>query len=224
MLLFVAADRMEFAGLAARCSGVSPAAIPVDWARTGHLHDEPILMLANGAGASRAAAAVDAAAHDVRAVISTGFCGALDPALRIGDIFVTTALGAAPVDAPESDRPHARGVLASIDRVAQSAAEKRSLRAQGAAAVEMEAAGIHQRAQVYRLPFYCVRSVTDLAEESFANDLNAALRPDGHFATMQILRSAMCRPFIRIPELLRLHRRCGIAARALGDFLADCRF
>ena len=81
-----------------------------------------------------------------------------------------------------------------------------------------------QRAQALGLPFFCVRAVTDLADETFANDFNAALREDGHFDTMQILRSAMLRPVARLPELVRLRKRCGIAARTLGEFLADCRF
>jgi adenosylhomocysteine nucleosidase len=223
MLLFVAADPMEFGGLTRFCRNVATARLPVDWARTAELHGEPILMVANGAGAKRAAAAVDAA-HDVSAVVSTGFCGALDPALQIGDIFVAGSVDGARISRPQSPRRYATGALASIDHVAQTAAEKQKLRAEGAKAVEMEAAGVCERAQAYSLPFYCVRSVTDLADETFANDLNAALRADGHFATMQILRSAMRHPVARIPELVRLRHRCGIAARALGEFLADCRF
>jgi len=223
MLLFVAADPMEFHGLAGLCRNLAPVDLRVDWARTADLHGEPILMIANGAGAKRAAAAIDVA-HDVRAVVNTGFCGALDPALRIGEIFVATAIRTTSLPAPRSKRPHVQGALISIDHVAQTAAEKHRLRAQGASAVDMEATAICERARACNLPFFCVRSVTDLAGETFANDLNAALRPDGHFDTMQILRSAMRHPFTRIPELVRLRRRCGIAARALGEFLADCRF
>lgn len=238
MLLFVAADPMEFSGLTRFCRNVGPAVLPVDWARRAELHGERVLMIANGAGAKRAAAAMDALLSNLapgqtinndglrhlRAVVSTGFCGALDPALRIGEIFVATAIEGAPVLTPATSRPHRRGPLASINRVAQTADEKRKLRAPGAWAVEMEAAGVLDRARASNLPFFCVRSVTDLAEETFANDLNSALRADGHFATMQILMSAMRRPLARIPELVRLRRRCGIAARALGEFLADCRF
>ena len=223
MLLFVAADAMEFRGLIPFCESVAPAPFPVVWARTAHLNREPILMIANGAGAARAAAAVDAVAG-ARAIVSTGFCGAVDPSLRIGEIFVANAIGGTPIPAPQSGRNYAAGVLASIDHVAQTAAEKQKLHETGAAAVDMEAAGVLARAQTRNLPCFCVRSVTDLAEETFANDLNAALRSNGHFDTMQILRSAMCRPFTRIPELVRLRRRCSIAARTLGEFLADCRF
>jgi purine-nucleoside phosphorylase len=223
MLLFVAADAMEFRGLIPFCEKVGRAGLPVDWARTAHLNREPILMIANGAGAARAGAAVDAV-RDVRAVVSTGFCGALDPSLHIGQIFVADAVDGTPIPAPQSAGNHTAGPLASIDHVAQTATEKHKLRQTGAAAVDMEAAGVLARAEARNLPFFCVRSVTDLAAETFVNDLNAALRSDGHFDTMQILGSAMCRPFTRIPELVRLRQRCSIAARRLGEFLADCRF
>jgi len=223
MLLFVAADPMEFTGLTKYCTELKPAALPVFWARTAELNGNEIVMIANGAGPRSAAQAVDAAPN-VDVVVSTGFCGALDPSLRIGDIFVATSIQSSPIPQPQSARPHATGALASLDHVAQTAAEKQKLRAAGAAAVEMEAAGVFQRAQSRGLPCLCVRSVTDLAEETFANDFNAALRADGHFDTMQILRSAMRRPFLRLPELVRLRKRCAVAARTLGEFLADCRF
>jgi hypothetical protein len=57
-----------------------------------------------------------------------------------------------------------------------------------------------------------------------ANDFNKAIRPDGHFATMNIFRAALLDPANRLPELIRLRRRCILAARALGEFFADSRF
>jgi nucleoside phosphorylase len=108
--------------------------------------------------------------------------------------------------------------------VAQTAAEKRRLRSGGGSVVEMEAAGVADRAAARGVPFYCVRVVTDLAGEDMANDFNRALRPDGHFATMSILRDTLRNPLVRLPELLRLRNRCVRAARVLGDFIADCRF
>jgi adenosylhomocysteine nucleosidase len=223
MFLFVAADPMEFAGLQTHCRRVAPLRLPVVWARTAELNGNPIVMIANGAGAKQAAKAVDAA-RQATAVVSIGFCGALDPAFRIGDIFVPAFIRGIPVRTPQSAAQYASGDLVSLDHVAQTAAEKRKLRTAGASAVEMEAAGVLERARALSLPFFCVRSITDLAEESFANDFNAALREDGHFDTMQILRSAMLRPLSRFPELVRLRKRCAIAARKLGGFLADCRF
>src|SRR5215472_7542737 len=87
MLLFVAADPMEFGGLLKHCAGIAPLTLPAAWARRANLNRNQVVMIANGAGARQAARAVDAAPR-AAAVINIGFCGALDPALRIGDIFV----------------------------------------------------------------------------------------------------------------------------------------
>ena len=202
----------------------------VDWSRTFHLGTHDVLAVANGAGFLRAAAALDAAAAVFHpdAVISTGFCGALDPSLGLSDVVMATSIVAAdrtyealPV---ATAAPHHSGVVCSIGHVAQTAAEKLLLRAGGAIAVEMEAAGVAARAQARGLPFYCVRAVTDLAAETMANDFNAALRADGHFDTMVILGDTLRRPLARLPELCRLWQRSVRAARVLGDFFADCRF
>jgi adenosylhomocysteine nucleosidase len=233
-LLLIASTPMEFRGL--RGAGWHPArrlgigAGAVDWARTIRLASHELLLVANGAGARLAASAVDAACQVFQpdAVISTGFCGALDPQLRVADVVVGTSVVAAdrryealPVS---SEAPHHSGVVCSIDHVAQTAEEKRRLRAGGGMVVEMEAAGVAARAEARGLPFYCVRVVTDLAGETMANDFNAALRADGHFDTMIVLTETLRRPFARLPELYRLRQRSVRAARVVGDFFADCRF
>jgi nucleoside phosphorylase len=217
---------MEFRGILARAEEARPARLPVDWARTIRLGGHDILAVANGAGARRAAVAVDLFLPD--AVISTGFCGALDPDLALADVVVATSVVSAdrryealPVS---SAAAYHSGVVCSIDRVAQTAEAKRRLRAGGAMVVEMEAAGVAARAQARGLPFHCIRVVTDLAGETMANDFNAALRSDGHFDTMVILRATLRRPLARLPELCRLRQRSVRAACVLGDFFADCRF
>jgi nucleoside phosphorylase len=116
------------------------------------------------------------------------------------------------------------GVVCSIDHVAQTAEEKRRLRASGGSVVEMEAGGVAERAAALGVRFYCVKAVTDLAGEDMANDFNRALRPDGHFAIIEILQGALRHPLVRLPELIRLRKRCVRGARALGDFIAACRF
>jgi nucleoside phosphorylase len=227
-LLFIAADRMEFPGLLARLSGARAVPLPVDWARCGRLGEHEALLAANGTGWAPAARAVDAAlAWRPSAIVSTGFCGALDEKLHPADVVVATG-----VDAPGRHYPTSpadgeaacRGVVCSIDHIAATAAEKRQLRQTGACAVEMEAAGVAERALILGLPLICVRAVTDLADEEMANDLNAALRSDGHFDTMKVLRGALCHPAVRLRELVRLRNRSVRAARGLGDFFADCRF
>ncbi len=234
-LLLVAAEAMEFGGVLARASGVESAAIAADWARTCRIGGHEAMLVANGAGGKRAAAAADAgiAAWRPEAVVSTGFCGALEEGLGIGDVVVGTGLTeprasgtqtvGCNVPLPEG-RGSVSGLICSSNRIARTAEEKAKLRATGAVAVEMEAAGVAERAEKCGVPFYCVRAVTDLAGESLANDFEAALRSDGHFDTMRVLAGALRHPSTRVPELFRLRSRCKRAARSLGDFFAVCGF
>jgi nucleoside phosphorylase len=227
----VAAEPREFDGLLPLCAGVRKLDRPVDWARSGDCNGKQFSMVANGAGWDRAGKAVEAAypACKPEAIVSMGFCGALVPALNIGDVFVATSIESAgrkfDMCAPTGDLPaHASGVIASIDHIAGTAAEKSRLRAMGASAVEMEAAGVAIRAIQYSIPMYCVRSVTDLWGQEFTIDFNQTLREDGHFDTIRILTSALRRPGRAFPELTRLRRSCVIASRSLGEFIAGCRF
>jgi adenosylhomocysteine nucleosidase len=229
-ILMVAADRMEFPGILAHASGARPAQVVVDFALQAELSGNTVLLVANGAGARRAASAVDAAlaAFPADAIVSIGFCGALLEDLAVADIVAATWVQSGgsrfPVLPVSTLRPHRRGVVVSIDHVAGTAAEKRSLREGGGTAVEMEAAGVAERAAARGVGFHCIRVVSDLANEDMSNDFNAALREDGHFATIDLLIGAMRKPLVRLPELVRLRNRCTRAARALGDFVADCRF
>jgi adenosylhomocysteine nucleosidase len=228
-LLLVASAPMEFRGILMRAQGRRRISIGADWAHTAGLSGHEVLLVANGVGARRAAAAVDAAwaVFPADRVISLGFCGALDPALRIADVIIGTCIAANNRRysvLPLTGAAVASGIIRSIDRVAQTAAEKQALLEDGGIAVEMEAAGVAERAAARGLPFSCVKVVTDLAGEDMANDFNRALRSDGHFATMRIFGDALRHPAARIPELIRLQQRCVRAARTLGEFFADCRF
>jgi adenosylhomocysteine nucleosidase len=228
-LLLVASDKMEFQGLLARCDQARAAALPVDWSRLARLGAHEVLLAANGVGARRAGAAVDAAParFAADAIVSLGFCGALAPELGVADIVVATAIAAADrsfaAQLPAAAPPYRAGTVCSLDHVARTTEEKRGLRAAGSIAVEMEAAGVAARAEAFGRPFYCIKAVTDLAGESMANDFNSALS-DGHFDTIEILRFSLRHPSVRLPELFRLRKRCLRASKVLGDFVADCRF
>ena len=229
-LLFVSSDVMEFPGLLRRCRRVRKPGVRAHWSRAGLLDGHEVRLVSNGAGPGRAAAAVDSALASFHpdALVSMGFCGALDPSLAIADIVVGTTIfsgdRAFAAESPVTAPPHHLGPICSIAHVANTAREKRQLRTTGAIAVEMEAAGVAERAQRLAVPFFCIKSVTDLAGETMANDFNAVLRSDGRFDTMKVLASSLRRPWVRLPELFRFRSRCVLAARSLGDFIADCRF
>lgn len=225
-LLFVAADRRECEPWVARWDSSQPAPLPVHWARAGRWRGREVLAIANGAGAERAAAAVKSAGA-IGSVCNIGFCGALDDSLSIADVFIATEIrncSRSYIAARPAGPDTASGPLASIPRIAGSAAEKLALRQTGALAVEMEAAGAARAAEELGVPFYCVRAVSDLAREDFANDFNGCLLPDGRFNTGRLVAQAFHRPVRRFGELIRLARRTALASQKLGEFLANCTF
>jgi len=189
-----------------------------------------VAMVANGPGPKLAGRAVDVAKEylgmGMDGLVSVGFCGGLDPALQVCDIFVAgEVVGfAAPAIPVFTARRHRTGRLLSVDRVVTSAAERRGLHAAGADAVEMEVAAIAERASQWGVSFYAVRVVTDTAEESFRLDFNSVRDAAGRLSRARILAAAARRPAALLPELMKLNKRSKSAAKALGDFLADARF
>ena len=93
MIVAVGSDAMEFGGWLRHCTGVRKLPWPVDFARQADWNGQAVTMVANGAGPRLAAAALEVAKEreTVTAVMSIGWCGALDPALGLSEIFV--ALG-----------------------------------------------------------------------------------------------------------------------------------
>jgi nucleoside phosphorylase len=224
--LLVAAERREFDGIRKRLGRtVERAGFGASFACEGVRNGERWVMVANGPGRelARAAASDDlireVGREELRAMISTGYCGALDPKLRVSDIVVS---GDAHVS---SERPFAQGEIATRDRVAITAAEKRLVREEtGAIAVDMEADAVRARAQALEVPYACIRVVSDTADENLPLDFNRYRNADGRFSRGKIALAAMTRPFSVMPALLEFDRRCKLASLALGDFLADCRF
>jgi adenosylhomocysteine nucleosidase len=205
--LLVAAERREFAGILRRCGPSSKLAWPqAAFARQAEWRGDRWWFVANGPGRPLVEEAL-ARKTDVDGIISTGFCGALDPALRVGDIMTGMER------------------IASVDRVVVSAEEKRALRQKtGAAAVEMEAAAVARTAAQWGIPFRCVRVVSDIAAEDLPLDFNLYRDAAGRFSRTRIALAAMLRPFSVMPRLMRLDRNCGIAAEALGEFFANYEF
>ena len=225
-LLFVAADPRECIPWVAHWEETRIAKLPVHWARAGKWKGREVVAIANGAGAERARAAV-LAVPAAAAVCNIGFCGALVETLAPGDVFVATqvrsgdrAWATKPLHTPVA----ASGILISTGRIAQTAREKRELARTGAAAVEMEAAGAARASEDLQVPFYCIRAVSDLSGEDFANDFNRCLMPDGRFNVPRLVWGALSSPVRRFGELIRLSERTTLASKNLGDFLGNCDF
>jgi adenosylhomocysteine nucleosidase len=218
-VLLVAAEAREFAGILKRAGPARHLPWPgIEFAREIQWNGKRWLLVANGPGQSLASRALETK-PDVDVVVSIGYCGALDPALRIGDIVVS---GEVPKGVRASFIP---GDVLTLDRVAVTAQEKRKLRdSTGAAVVEMESAAVAGKARQWGVPFRCVRVVSDTAEDDMPLDFNRYRDADGRFDPWRIAAAALARPFTALPGLVRLDRNCRLAAEQLGAFLADCQF
>jgi adenosylhomocysteine nucleosidase len=227
MLVFIAAEAREFDGLLRRAHRSSVVRGSIAFCRKVLWRDEEIVLMANGPGPELAgiAAGVARESQPLGAIVSFGFCGALDPALEPGDVFVASeVLGAGPVLLPRTSLAYKVGALVSIDHVAVTAAEKAELAATGAIAVDMEAGVLAARAREWNAPFFCIRAVTDAANETLALDFNRMRNQDGRFSRTRIVAAALRRPGVLVPELRKLDRRCRQASEALGEFVDNCRF
>ncbi|MGD1068615.1 MAG: hypothetical protein ABSB15_00615 [Bryobacteraceae bacterium] len=229
-VVFIAADPRECQAWVDRWEQVRPVALPVHWARAGRWQGRDVLAVANGAGALRARAAVEAAPVPA-AICNIGFCGALDESLEAGEVFVATEVRngtrtytALRPQVPDRKKTPKSGIVVSVPRVARTALAKKELRNTGAFVVEMEAAAVARASEQLNVPFYCIRVVSDLANEDFANDFNKCFMPDGRINAPRLILGACASPVRRFGELIRLSRRTALGSRNLGEFLANCTF
>jgi adenosylhomocysteine nucleosidase len=216
--LVVAAEEREFDGIREQLG----SGVPLHWPEAGFAREVVAngvrwWLVANGPGGRLVKEAL-AARRGVDGVISTGYCGALDPALSIGDIVVSG-------EPPTTKRAFVPGRIHSSHRVVVTAGEKKKLReATGAVAVDMEAASVKEKAAQWNVPFHCVRVVSDTAGEDLPLDFNRYYDAAGRFSLIRIATHALLHPLTVLPALLRLNKNCRSAGKQLGVFFADCRF
>ncbi|MBB2962508.1 phosphorylase [Methylobacterium sp. R2-1] len=170
--------------------------------------------------------------HGLRAVISFGIAGGLDPALKPGDVVVGTHLDAETrfLADPEISRRLFEalsgapdrvvvGGLAGSDTAVMSVAGKAALHARTRAlAVDMESHVAAAYAAHHALPFAAIRVVCDPAERALPAFAAAALTPEGEPDIRAVL-GALLRGRARIGDLIRLGRDSSAAFAAL----ARCR-
>lgn len=231
VIAFIAAEIQEFIGLRRHLKNERSLDSKCQWSVTGELDGRPAVLAVNGPGPRLARQAAQAIEENRRldALISYGFCGALDPALGVNDVVVASGVecGAGILACHLAQRqagmpPPQR--LISTDHVVGTAREKAELRKSGAGVVEMEAAGVASHAQQRGIPFYCIRVVTDSASEEFPIDFNRVRDAEGRFSRLKIMARAARNPLKLVPELIQLNKRIKAAAHELGDFVATCEF
>lgn len=129
-------------------------------------------------------------------VIAAGFCGALVPDSKVGDIVTS---------------PH----IATVDRLVWDPAEKiRLAERTGARAVDMESEAIATACAEHGLAFTAIRAVSDASDTRLSPEL-VRLLSGGEVSVMRAIAALIRRPRL-FREFLRLARDTKLAARNLA--------
>jgi adenosylhomocysteine nucleosidase len=165
-----------------------------------------------GAEAARRAAEAVIALYRPELVQSVGFAGALDPALKVGEIFSPSRV----IDARDGSSVETGtgcGVLVSAATIAGSEQKVKLAESYGAQAVDMEAGAVARAAQARGVRFVAVKAISD--ESNFAMPaMDRFVDGNGQFRTGSFVMFAVLRPWLW-SRVFQLARNGAKASRAL---------
>jgi adenosylhomocysteine nucleosidase len=172
------------------------------------------VLVCGGIGAEAARRATEAviALYEPELVASVGFAGALDPALKVGEIFSPSSV----IDARDGssvETATGRGVLVSAANVAGVEGKAKLAESYGAQVVDMEAAAVARGAQARGVRFMAVKAISD--ESTFVMpSLDRFVDRDGQFRGMAFAASVAVQPWLW-SKVFGLARNSAKASRAL---------
>lgn len=178
------------------------------------------VLVCGGIGAEAARRATEAiiSLYHPRLMISAGFAGALDPALKVGDRFLPRYVVNA-ADGSRIDTGTGSGILVSYGSVAGTEQKEKLRRSYASQAIDMEAAAVAMGAQARGLPFVACKTISD--DHDFEMPaLERFVDQDGQFKTARFVLFAVGRPWLW-PSLIKLARNSSRAAAELGRWLSQ---
>ena len=165
-----------------------------------------------GAEAARRATEAVIALYMPELVLSVGFAGGLDPALKVGEIFSPSRV----IDARDGSSVEiaaGRGVLVSALTIAGMEQKAKLAESYAAQAVDMEAAAVSRGAQARGVRFMAVKAFSD--ESAFSMPpLDRFVDRDGQFCQTAFAASLGARPWLW-SKIFQLARNSAKASRAL---------
>jgi adenosylhomocysteine nucleosidase len=191
-----------------------------DGRRYRFFEKDDFVLVCGGIGAEAARRATEAVIATYAPVVlySAGFAGALDPALKVGDVVhprQVVHVG----DGSRVNLEEGEGVLVSFGSVA-SPAQKASLRNSfGAQAVDMEAAAVARAAEARGVGFAVVKVISDEFDFTFPS-MDRFIDSHGQFLVGHFAWFTALRPWLW-PQVARLARNSSRASLALCDWLRN---
>ena len=194
----------------------------------GELGGKLVALVVGGMGRSAAHAACEVmlTGHRPRVIVSAGFAGALDPALRRYDALFPREvldLEGRRFEVECVDEEHASATprrLLTVDTIVRTASEKAELRARfGADAVDMETSAVAELCLGRGVRFVPVRVVSDEAGVDLPKEVLDLMTRTGSYRVGAAVRAVWNRPS-SLKDLWALHEHALRAADRLAEVTA----
>jgi adenosylhomocysteine nucleosidase len=224
----VAALPMEVAALIGRFANVRKYQGPRHRIIEGEIGGKIVALIVAGPGrpAARRATELLLVGHRPRWIVSAGFGGALDPALKRNAIVLPGEVidedgGQFSIDVavPEGSEGFGTGRLVTVDRVVLTAAEKAALRAgTGADVVDMETSAVAAVCHARGVRMLALRVISDAAGVDLPPEILSIMGPTGSYRVGAAVGAIWKRPG-SLKELWRLREQALGTARRLAEVL-----
>ena len=190
----------------------------IDGRRFLFFEKDEVVVVCGGIGAEAARRAAEAVivTFAPSMIYSAGFAGALEPALRVGDIVQPRKIVNGS-DGSSVDIDHGEGVLVSFGAVASPQQKARLRDSYAAQAVDMEAAAVARAAEARGIAFGVVKVISDEFDFDFPS-MESFLDSSGQFLQWRFAGFTALRPWLW-PQVARLARSSNRASLALCDWL-----
>jgi len=225
----VCALPIELAEFLSRCSKVKTYTGGNFTFRGGFYDGIRVAIVESGMGTNRARRATAALldAHSPQWIISAGFCGALVPGMKIGQIVVADKVAA--IDHEElsvdvgmtsdASRGLHVGRTLTIDHMVRTIVEKQALAAQtDSIAVDMETHAIASICREWKTRFMAVRAVSDDMTADLPTEVLSVVGETGAVRIGAVF-GALWKRFDSYKDMWRLREHAMLAADHLADFL-----
>jgi adenosylhomocysteine nucleosidase len=191
----------------------------------GNIDDREIEVLHTGVGEKVCREQMEKFLYDQQSelLISTGFAGALDDQLELGDLLLAKNFSTIDLSARRSSLSNLAirmADLLTVSALIDSSDERNKIaRTSGAAAVDMETESIARACATHGLPLLSLRVITDSPREPFPAPPNILFDMKQQRTHMTALAIFFLAHPNRLPRLVQFARRIAQARKTLADAL-----